>query len=568
MTAAPGSDNAARRSTYVGDLCRLGIDAAKRDVLASLAPPLRHLYETGGIHLHDLEAYGRVPNCLTPDWVKNVDATRYATASRARRIGLPFDILRHLITDMASEQTGGLGFIDFDQDLSDCYERLGISALGMGDEVLLSSLSSFLDWINTARTRYGLECYYVTLNVGLGLTTTARTVTKTILEFLRDRPWDFVRPNVVFKITPGINSEPTAPNHDLLGLAYDVCSSRMAPTFLLCAAAPHRDAKPSELAIMGCRTRVLANLHGRCGARGRGNLAYTSLNLPQISILATQNRSGETAVSAFRRILTHRTAVVVDGLMDRMTRLANRPASDFPASLRWEPWCEPFSSDGTMATAWSQGTLAVGFVGLAEAVQLLTGRNVCHDRGAWRMAYDTISLLRALVDGHKARLGVNMTLLATSAEYAAGRFAEIDAIHCSRTGGAGFYTNSFHVPVDCVVHPYRKLELEGPFHALCNGGSISYVELPSPPTGNREAIAELVDQATKSGVSYFGVNFPIDACRSCHTVGVFDTCQCGSTDILRIRRVSGYLEDLTHFTRGKRSEVARRQPFLEYEREG
>ena len=170
--------------------------------------------------------------------------------------------------------------------------------------------------------------------------------------------------------------------------------------------------------------------------------------------------------------------------------------------------------------------------------------------------------MREIIDGFRKDTNLNFTLLATSGEYISGRFPTIDKTYYSNNLlNKGYYTNSFHVDVDSLLHPIEKLFYEGIFHDLCNGGCISYVEFSSAPLDNSEAIIEIIDAGIKYGVSYLGINYPMDICNSCGSIGTFDICsECGSNRIKRIRRVSGYLEDLDFFTKGKEAEEANRKP--------
>ena len=178
-----------------------------------------------------------------------------------------------------------------------------------------------------------------------------------------------------------------------------------------------------------------------------------------------------------------------------------------------------------------------------------------------KLGYEIVRKLREHVDYLRSDIGLNFSLLATPGEQISGRFAEADKKKFKHPVlEKGFYTNSFHAEVDSGLSIYDKLRLEGKFHALCNGGSISYVEFNDAPMENIEALEDLVAYASAQGVSYLGMNFPLDICRECGRKGTFDDCPaCGSKNIRRIRRVSGYLEDLDYFTSGKKREVAKRR---------
>jgi len=172
--------------------------------------------------------------------------------------------------------------------------------------------------------------------------------------------------------------------------------------------------------------------------------------------------------------------------------------------------------------------------------------------------------MRDKIDLYRKTFKLNFSLLATSGEYAPGRFCKLDSeMFKNDITEKMYYTNSFHVNVDSGMNPLEKIRFEGPFHNLCNGGCISYVELGSAPLNNTEAISDLIDSAIKNGISYFGINYPLDICNDCNNIGTFDNCsKCASENVKRIRRVSGYLEEYDYFTEGKKVEVINRKPNL------
>ena len=207
------------------------------------------------------------------------------------------------------------------------------------------------------------------------------------------------------------------------------------------------------------------------------------------------------------------------------------------------------------------GTLSIGFIGLSETIEIITGFKHWENEDAYRCALDFVAFMREYTDSLTKKHNLNFSLLATSGELISGRFTEIDKTIFNHPAlEKGFYTNSFHVNVDSKLPAHRKLEAEGPFHKFANGGSISYIELEEAPVRNIEGLADLAEIAVESGVRYLGFNFPKDTCNDCGTSGVFDSCpKCGGKNITRIRRVSGYLEILDGFTKGKKAEEKHRR---------
>ena len=194
-------------------------------------------------------------------------------------------------------------------------------------------------------------------------------------------------------------------------------------------------------------------------------------------------------------------------------------------------------------------------------MEVLSGEKYWNNDMVYQSALNFVKYMRSYTDELKKEYNLNFSLLATSGEYIGGRFEEIDnKLFNSPIMGKGYYTNSFHVDVDSKLPAYRKLQLEGPFHLYANGGSISYIELAEAPLGNAEGLDELIEVAIKAGVHYLGFNFPKDVCKQCGAAGTFDVCpECGSKEITRIRRVSGYLEIQDYFTKGKMHESKNRK---------
>lgn len=212
-----------------------------------------------------------------------------------------------------------------------------------------------------------------------------------------------------------------------------------------------------------------------------------------------------------------------------------------------------------------RGTYSVGFIGLSETVELLTGAKMYQSQAGKALATEIAKTMNAFIMKRRNVTGMNWSLLATPGEMISGRFCTLDRKYFPHPiQGKGFYTNSFHVDVDSGLTPFEKLAFEGPFHTLCTGGSISYVEFSSALLENTQAISDVLSAATGYGISYLGINFPLDICGDCGQDGTFDQCpHCGSLNVTHIRRVSGYLENAAFFTDGKKAEVTHRRPNAE-----
>jgi ribonucleoside-triphosphate reductase len=339
----------------------------------------------------------------------------------------------------------------------------------------------------------------------------------------------------------------------------------MIPTYLLFDSAANAAYDPLKVGIMGCRTKVVANVFGEDRSIGRGNIDYVTINLPRIALDVDRQhggRNGAEKVRRFKERWASIAGVVRDILLDRYRRLLDLSPDDFPCNQTYRLWLADLDSGGGLEDVLRHGTFSVGFIGLSEAVEVLLGEKYFATARGREVALDLVRHMRQVVDGYRQQLTMNFTLLASSGEFISGRFPALDRLTFKHPViQKEYYTNSFHVDVDSGLDPFGKLEVEGPFHALSNGGCISYVEFSSAPIENAEAIEEVIQAGIDHGVNYLGVNFPLDRCLDCEVHGTFDRCpRCEGTRIHRIRRVSGYLEDLQFFTTGKKAEVGRRTP--------
>jgi len=556
-------DNASDRRSYVGTIFNRGAAQVKKEILESLPDEWSELHTKGYIHIHDLDAHGTTYNCLTFDILKKFPFEHFKLYNDTEKIIETFSYIRNIITKMGNEQSGGMGFPNFDEEISSIVERLNIEESEANLALLSASIRSFILWLNDSHERCGQTSYYVTLNLGLSTTSIGKQVTEFVINSFRKAGPKVFKPNIVFKVKEGINLKRDDPNFSLLELALATTSEKMIPTYVLCDAESNIEFDPKKLSIMGCRTRVVKNIFGESTVIGRGNISNIAINLPRIAFeINNENHSAEidTKVNLFMDKWEAIASITVDILLDRYFRMLKMDRRYFPTNTAYDLWMIDFSTAGSLEEIFRNGTLALGFIGLSEAIEILTGSRYYNTQDGYTIALDIVRKMRQYTNNLTHKHNLNFSLLATAGELISGKFPSLDREYYNHpVHEKGFYTNSFHVNVDSCLTPIEKLEIEGPFHSLCNGGCISYVELEAAPISNTEALYELICCGIKNGVHYLGVNFPVDICYDCGEKGVFDSCDsCGSKNILRIRRVSGYLEVLDFFTSGKRNEVGTR----------
>jgi ribonucleoside-triphosphate reductase len=337
----------------------------------------------------------------------------------------------------------------------------------------------------------------------------------------------------------------------------------MIPTYVLCDSEPNKDVDAEKLAIMGCRTRVVADLFGENSSVGRGNIDNISINLPRLALITEKElpkATFEEKMRVFSAKWDEVASLTKDILLDRYRKVCERTSGDFPINKVHHLWKEDFED---IPSVFRHGTLSLGFIGLSEAIEVISGKRFYEDAECYMAAIGFVKHMREYCDFLRNHYKLNFSLLATSGELISGRFIDMDAQEFDTEADIfkkGFYTNSFHVNVDSNLPAFKKIQLEGIFHEICNGGCITYAELGEAPLANDEGLREYIECAIESGVHYLGFNFPKDVCDECGASGVFDTCPvCGSKQITRIRRVSGYLEILDGFTTGKKNEEKHRR---------
>ena len=569
--------NAADRNSYVGTIYNMGKETFKTELDCG-----DYLYE-GYFYVHDKDAYGLTYNCLGFDIENAFPYKDFEGLDTALIIVRVFDFMKELFAKMGNEQSGGMALVNFDIEFARIFTRLGVTFKG-NEQLFRACIRSLILWCNNMHTRMGQTSYYVSFNLGLGTDEFSRFLTFTLIDEFEQAGDLVFKPNIIFKVHQGVNRSKGDPNYDLYQKALNCSSKKMIPTYLLCDCEEDKNVDPLKLSVMGCRSRVVDDIHGCQGSIGRGNIANVSINLPLLALEAAKGRGFywksfepdvkkpetiEEKINNFKEIWLMIAQKVTDVLIDRWEKTLAADPSLFPTNHEYKLWCEDMNKAGVRETL-KHGTLAIGFIGLNEAIQLITGKKYWEDEESYKLALDFVAFMREYTDSMTKKHGINFSLLATAGENISGVFTDYMPILMKDYRAEnedlnlilkkGFFTNSFHVAVDSGLSAIKKLQFEGPFHKYANGGSISYVELGEAPLGNAEGLSELTEVAIQSGVRYLGFNFPKDVCRDCGTSGLFDVCPvCGGKNIARIRRVSGYLEILDGFTKGKRAEVAHRK---------
>ncbi len=439
------------------------------------------------------------------------------------------------------------------------------------DRATYQAMEAFIHNLNTMNSRAGAQTPFSSINYGMDTSEEGRMVMRNVLlanEAGLGNGETPIFPIQIFRVKEGINYNEGDPNYDLFKLACRVSAKRLFPNFSF-QDAPfnlqyYKGTPETEIGYMGCRTRVIGNVHDpeREISNGRGNLSFTSINLPRIAIRAKGD------VAWFFEELDHKIDLVIDQLMDRFEIQANKRVLNYPFLMGEGVWIdsEKLGPNDYVREVIKHGTLSIGFIGLAEALVALIGEHHGQSEKAQNLGLDIISHMRARMDAECEKRKLNFSLLATPAEGLSGRFVRMDKKRYGEIPGVtdrDYYTNSFHVPVYYNIGAFDKIKKEAPYHALTNAGHISYVELDGDPTKNLDAFEKVIRAMHDAGVGYGSVNHPVDRDPICGFTGIIgDKCpKCGRSEeehgvkFERIRRITGYLVGtLDRFNDGKAAE--------------
>lgn len=425
--------------------------------------------------------------------------------------------------------------------------------------------------LNTMHSRAGAQVPFSSINYGTDTSFEGRMVIRNILlaeEAGLGNGETPIFPIHIFKVRNGYSANPEDPNYDMFELACRVSAKRLFPNFSFMDApfnAQYLDGDDPnhEVAYMGCRTRVMGNKHdpSRETTFGRGNLSFTTINLPRLALKYRNDIDG------FWEALEEKIHLVHDQLLERLEVQSKRTVRNHPFLMGQHIWMdsENLDTDDECREVWKHGTLTTGFIGLAECLVALTGKHHGESEEARQLGLDIVGLIRKLSDERSEKEGLNFTVIATPAEGLAGRFVKMDRELYGEIPGITdkeYYTNSFHVPVYYKCGAFHKLKVEAPFHELCNGGHISYVEMDGDPLKNLDAFKQIVLAMKDMGLGYGAINHPVDHDTVCGYTGIIgDTCpKCGRTEkdgpkFERIRRITGYLVGtLDRFNNAKAAE--------------
>lgn len=491
------------------------------------------------------------------------------------------------------EETGKIATLDMDPEYVDAVHAKLVAA-GVSEDVAnrvmdyavknatrdtdrttFQGMEALVHNLNTMHSRAGAQTPFSSVNYGMDTSPEGRMVIKNMLLATEEGLGSgetAIFPVQIFRVKEGVNYNEGDPNYDLFKLAMRCSAKRLFPNFSFLDAPfnlqYYKGTPETEIAYMGCRTRVMGNVFDpdREITPGRGNLSFTSINLPRLGIRAKGD------VDLFFDLLDQKLDLVKRQLDERFEIQCRKRVYNMPFLMGQGVWIdsEKLGPNDEVREVLKHGSLSIGFIGLAECLKALTGKHHGESEESQRLGLEIIGHMRAFTDKVSAEEGLNYGLIATPAEGLSGRFVKMDRARFGKIEGVtdrDFYTNGFHVPVYYDINAFEKIEKEAPYHALTNAGHISYIELDGDPTENLDAFEAVIRHMKESGIGYGSVNHPVDRDPVCGYNGIInDVCpKCGRREgdgqpnFERIRRITGYLVGtLDRFNDGKRAEEAAR----------
>lgn len=575
-----------------------------------LTPEARQAVRDGYLHIHDKDYYPtKSLTCVQhplDNILKHGFMAGHGESRPARRIETASVIACISLETAQNEMHGGQAIPAFDfylapfvrssfieevkkiealtgEDLSDLYnielkdyvkksldgltgkERSLQHAMNCTVSRVHQAMEAFIHNMNTIHSRGGNQVVFSSINYGTDTSAEGRCVIRELLESTYEGVGNgatAIFPIQIWKKKRGVNYEEGDPNYDLYHRACKVTARRFFPNFVNLDAtynvhekwrADDPERYKWEIATMGCRTRVFENRYGEKTSIGRGNLSFSTINIVRLGIECMAIKDQQERIATFFKKLDNVLEITARQLHDRFEFQKTALAKQFPLLMtRLWTGAEQLSKDDTIESVINQGTLGIGFIGLAECLVALTGKHHGESDEAQQLGLRIVSHMRSRVNEFCETYHHNYSVLATPAEGLSGKFTAKDRKSFGIIPGVTdkvYYTNSNHVPVYYHCSPCHKAKVEGPYHELTRGGHIFYVEIDGDATHNPQAIADIVDLMDKNNIGYCSVNHNRNRCMDCGYEDAQDSLSvcphCGSTHIDKLQRITGYLVGTT-----------------------
>lgn len=576
-----------------GKLQQIANESSKIYALKYLVSPrFAKAHQNGDIHIHDLDYYlTKTTTCTQIDlgeMLRNGIWNEHGWIRPPKSIQTAAYLAAVVLQSHQNQQHGGQSYPNFDFDLAPYvrlsydknYNRIFNEAQKVSSGVInvdelekaaweqtehdtLQAMEGFVHNINTMHSRGGGQVVFASVNFGLDTSKEGRLVSKCLMQAQcnglghGETP---IFPILIVKVKEGINYNPEDPNYDIFKMSMEVTAKRLFPNWVF-EDSPFNadfDDLKDAVATMGCRTRLFNDVYGKNTSVKRGNASFTSINLPRLAIKANKD------IDKFFKLLDEKLELCHDQLLERFNYQCSATPDEFKYMSENNTQSEDFKKTGNIRDAIKHSSLSIGFIGLAETLISLTGKHHGESKESQELGLKIVKHMRDYCDKKKDEENLNWSLLGTPAEGLSERFVKIDKKIYGEIPGVtdkNYYTNSSHVPVYYDISAFDKIDIEAPYHELENAGHIAYIELDGDPTQNLDALEAVVKHMHDANIGYGAINHPVDSCRKCGYKGAgLEECpMCGSKDIEKLRRITGYLVGtLERWNNGKKSEESDR----------
>lgn len=589
-------DNANTGNSPASKMYGIAETACKDFYLKNMKKKTSENHRLGRCYVHDMGYRNIAFNCFFSPLGRMLEHgfdNGVGTIRSPQRIGTAAALTCIILQSAQNDMFGGQGILHFDTDMAPYVTREykhqyllinGINpelskkdcvdlAWELTDKATYQAMEALVYNLNTMRARSGAQVPFTSLNFGTDPSKEARMVSLNLLKAYTaglghgENP---IFPNLCYRLQDGINLHEGEPNFDITQAAIECMGKRIQPRFVFCDSPAYPD--KWDAGTMGCRTAVRTNVNGDNTAEARGNLAFMTMNLPMFALEAKQSLQlvepdspikQNDLIAKFFEILSEATTDCINELHDRYDIIAHLRKKDMPFVASWYQGSEGLKDDDYIEPMIRNGSLSVGFIGLAETLIVLTGKHHGESKESQKLGLEIIKYIRKRTDEATKQYHLNYSCFASPAESAcytlrnaiAKRFGKVPHVTDKE-----YLTNSFHLPVSFKCDMKTKIDIEAPYHLLCNAGAIFYIELPSSPKFNPDGVLKVLQYMAKSGIVYGGLNYENDFCKDCGYMGTFDgACpNCGSKNIRVVKIITGYLSEISRFNLGKQAEAADR----------
>ena len=487
-------------NNYIDNIIEKGTLAVIDDALNNLQSEWSILHKSGYIHIHNLESYSISYNNLILSLVDNFPYHIFHTYSKTRKIISIFEYIKDITNKILHEISDGVSFANFDDDIATILTRLNITNLKQEQELISECVCEFLIWCN--ENTIINKTYDITLNIGLSINPIGQNIAKTLLTETLNNNFGIKKTNIVFKVKNGINKNKEDANYNIYRLANKATLSTSSPYYLLCDTEFNSQIEPKEISIVNKTMKISDNIFTKKSSIGRGNLIYTTINMPRIAFEIEEYNDKldiENKINAFKAKWQNMVESVKDISINGYDKLVAKLPKNLPNTSAHNLWKELFYENEDIESILKHGTIAIGFVGFYDAIEILTKKDMYKDNDTLKIALDLIKFMKELVDQLSKEYIINFVLIPTENNEISKRFFHLDnQIFKNKLSNKKYYKNDFNSKTEKNIE--NKLLKESIFYKYLNAGFITSIEIEKYNINKIENIQSIIDKATSNDI--------------------------------------------------------------------